>query len=157
MTKPRNALGFVIFTRSRQLITILLTSMRPDHPIAERTVRETEDHSHDFRFCLVDSDHGATFTVTRADDPSGPGRSIGASPVVGPNGELYVGWNDYLTNTIAFNRSFDGGKTWDQQRVVAPKAIPFDIAIPAESFRAALIYPVLDTDRSNGRHRGRLY
>src|SRR5215813_7143432 len=41
------------------------------------------------------SDHGATFTITRADDPSGPGRSIGASPAVGPNGELYVTWNDY--------------------------------------------------------------
>jgi hypothetical protein len=34
------------------------------------------------------SDHGATFNVTRADDPSGPGRSIGTSPAVGPNGQL---------------------------------------------------------------------
>src|SRR5205814_1945119 len=32
------------------------------------------------------SDHGATFTTTRVGDPSGPGRSIGASPGVGPNG-----------------------------------------------------------------------
>src|SRR6266480_7430979 len=45
------------------------------------------------------TDHGANFTVTRADDPSGPGRSIGASPSVGPNGELYVAWNDYIANT----------------------------------------------------------
>src|SRR2546423_724403 len=103
------------------------------------------------------SDHGATFTVTRADDPSGPGRSIGASPAVGPNGELYVAWNDYSANVIAFNRSFDGGKTWEPQRVVAPKVIPFDIAIPAESFRAALVYPVLEADRSTGPLRGRLY
>src|SRR5918911_456746 len=51
-------------------------------------------------------DHGATFTVTRADDPSGPGRSIGTSPAVGSSGELYVAWNDYVANTIAFNRSF---------------------------------------------------
>ncbi|HKP37187.1 MAG TPA: sialidase family protein [Pyrinomonadaceae bacterium] len=103
------------------------------------------------------SDHGATFTVTRADNPSGPGRSIGASPAVGLNGELYVAWNDYSANVIAFNRSFDGGKTWDQQRVVSPKVIPFDIAIPAESFRAALVYPVIDADRSQGAFRGRLY
>src|SRR5437868_9616402 len=94
------------------------------------------------------TDHGASFTVTRADDPSGPGRSIGASPAVGPNGELYVAWNDYAANVIAFNRSFDGGKTWEPQRVVAPKVTPFDIAIPAESFRAALVYPVLEADRS---------
>src|SRR5690348_935047 len=32
------------------------------------------------------SDHGATFTVTRIDDPSGPGRVIAAVPFVGPNG-----------------------------------------------------------------------
>lgn len=103
------------------------------------------------------SDNGATFAVTRADDPSGPGRSIGASPAVGPGGELYVAWNDYAANTIAFNRSTDGGKTWGRQRVVAQKSIPFDVAVPAESFRAALVYPVLDVDRSSGAHRGRLY
>jgi hypothetical protein len=103
------------------------------------------------------SDHGATFTITRADDPSGPGRAIGASPSVGPNGELYVTWNDYAANTVAFNRSLDGGKTWDRQSVIATKSIPFDIAIPAESFRAALVYPVVDVDRSSGLHRGRVY
>jgi hypothetical protein len=58
------------------------------------------------------SDHGADFSTTRADDPSGPGRSIGASPAVGPNGELYVAWNDYVANAIVFNRSFDGGRSW---------------------------------------------
>src|SRR2546430_3582459 len=59
-----------------------------------------------------------TFTVTRADNPSGPGRSIGASPAVGPGGELYVAWNDYSANVIAFNRSFDGGKTRSEERRV---------------------------------------
>ncbi|MDT7690374.1 MAG: hypothetical protein QOE46_3133 [Acidobacteriota bacterium] len=103
------------------------------------------------------SDHGTTFNVTRADDPSGPGRSIGASPAVGPNGELYVAWNDYAQNVIAFNRSFDGGKTWDRQGVVSSKAIPFDIAVPAELNRRALVYPSLGVDTSNGPHRGRLY
>src|SRR5207302_5234620 len=57
------------------------------------------------------SDHGASFSVTRADDPSGPGRAIGASPAVGPSGELYVAWNDYAANAIVFNRSFDGGRS----------------------------------------------
>ena len=103
------------------------------------------------------TDHGATFLVTRADDPSGPGQSIGTSPAVGPNGELYVSWNDYKANVIAFNRSFDGGKTWDTQRTIASKGIPFDIGIPAESFRRALVYPSMDVDRSSGPHRGRIY
>jgi len=103
------------------------------------------------------SDHGATFSITRADDPSGPGRSIGASPAVGPNGELYVAWNDYLANAIVFNRSFDGGRSWGVPNTVSGKTLPFDIAIPAESFRGALVYPSLGVDVSNGPHRGRIY
>ncbi len=103
------------------------------------------------------SDHGATWAINRADDKRGPGRAIGASPAVGPNGELYVAWNDYRANTIAFNRSDDGGATWGTAGVIAGKVIPFDIAIPAESFRGALVYPACDTDRSAGPHRGRVY
>jgi hypothetical protein len=103
------------------------------------------------------ADHGASFAVTRADDPGGPGQSIGAVPFVGPDGSLFVAWNDYVANTIEFNRSFDGGATWDQQRTIASKSIAFDIGIPAEAVRRALVYPACDTDRSKGPHRGRLY
>jgi hypothetical protein len=102
------------------------------------------------------TDGGATFTVTRIDNPNGPGRVIAAQPFVGPNGEVYVAWNDYGANTIAFNRSFDGGVTWDTPNVLSGKTLPFDIAIPAESFRGALVYPSCDADRSGGAHRGRL-
>jgi hypothetical protein len=101
-------------------------------------------------------DHGATFTVTRADNPQGPGRAIAAVPFVGTNGELFVAWNDYAANTIAFNRSLDGGATWDRQSVISSKVIPFDIRIPAERFRGALVYPACDVDRSTSAHRGRL-
>jgi hypothetical protein len=103
------------------------------------------------------TDHGVSFTVLRVDDPRGPGRGVGAQPFVGPNGEVYVAWNDYAANTIAFNRSLDGGVTWAQPVVVSSKVIPFDIAIPAESFRGALVYPSCGADRSSGAHRGRLY
>ncbi len=103
------------------------------------------------------SDHGASFSVTRADDPSGPGRSIGASPAVGPNGELYVAWNDYVANAIVFNSSSDGGRSWGVPATISRKTLPFDIGIPAESFRGALVYPSLGVDRSNGPHRGRIY
>ena len=101
-------------------------------------------------------DGGATFSVTRVDNANGQGLGIAAQPFVGTNGELYVAWNDYAANTIAFNRSFDGGVTWGTQSVVANKTIPFDIAIPAESFRGALVYPSCDVDRSTSAHRGRL-
>src|SRR5712691_5500225 len=101
------------------------------------------------------TDNGASFSTKRADDPSGPGRSIGASPAVGPHGEVYVAWNDYAANAIVFNRSFDGGQTWGTSVTISPKTLPFDIRIPAESFRGALVYPTLDVDRSSGLHRGR--
>lgn len=103
------------------------------------------------------NDSGATFTVNRADDPKGPGRAIGAVPFVGPNGEVYLAWNDYAANAIAFNRSFDGGATWGKQSVVATKNLAFDIGIPAEFNRGALEYPACDADRSTGLNRGRLY
>lgn len=103
------------------------------------------------------SDHGATFTATRVDNLFGPGRSIGAVPFVGPNGELYIAWNDFAANAITFNHSFDGGATWGTPVVVSTKTLAFDIAIPAISFRGALLYPACDTDRSGGKHNGRLY
>src|SRR5206468_8865109 len=71
------------------------------------------------------SDQGTTFTSTRVDNGNGQGLGIGAVPFVGANGEVYVAWNDYGANTIAFNRSLDGGVTWGQQTVIAGKAIPF--------------------------------
>jgi len=102
------------------------------------------------------SDGGATFTVTRVDNPRGQGNLIGADPFVGPNGEVYVAWNDYRGNTIGFSRSLDGGATWGTPSIVASKSIPFEIRIPAESFRGALVYPACDADRSSGPNRGRL-
>ena len=103
------------------------------------------------------TDHGASFSVIRIDNPNGPGKAIAAQPFVGPNGEVYAAWNDIAANTVAFNRSFDGGVTFGTPSVVASKSIAFDIGIPAISFRRALIYPSCDADRSGGPHRGRLY
>lgn len=102
------------------------------------------------------SDHGATFSVARIDDRSGPGRGIGAIPFVGPNGEVYAAWNDFAANTIAFNRSFDGGVTWGAPGVISAKQLAFQARIPAQSFRGALVYPSCDADRSGGEHAGRL-
>ena len=103
------------------------------------------------------TDHGASFTVIRVDDPNGPGRVIAAQPFTGPNGEVYVAWNDFAANTIALARSLDGGATFGTPVVVAAKSLAFEIALPAISVRAALIYPSCDADRSAGPHRGRLY
>ena len=103
------------------------------------------------------TDHGATFTATRIDDPTGPGRSIAADPFVGPGGELYVAWNDWAANRIVFNRSFDGGVTWGRPHAIATKTAVFDVKIPAEFYRGALVYPACDTDRApSSPYYGRL-
>ena len=68
-----------------------------------------------------------------------------------------MAWNDYKNNLIAFNRSFDGGVTWDAQRTISTKTAAFDVGIPAELFRRAVVYPACDADRSTGPHQGRLY
>src|SRR5260370_8003268 len=65
------------------------------------------------------SDHGASFTAVRADTPSGPSQSIGADPFVGPNGELYVPWNNYHPNVVAFNTSLDRRVTFRPNRFVS--------------------------------------
>ncbi len=101
-------------------------------------------------------DHGLTFTTTRIDDANGPGNGIGTTVTTGPQGQVYVAWNDIAANAIAFNSSFDGGATWGTPRVISPKGIPFDIGIPAEFNRRALVYPACDADRSKGPHRGRI-
>jgi len=102
-------------------------------------------------------DAGANFSIVRADDPHGPGRAIGAVPFTGPNGDLYVAWNDYHSNTIAFSASHDGGSTFVVHSVISSKSLVFDVGIPAEFNRRALVYPACDADRSGGVHRGRLY
>jgi hypothetical protein len=103
------------------------------------------------------SDHGNSFSVVRADNPSGPGKAIGAVPFTGPNGEVYVAWNDYAASAITFNRSFDGGATFGTPVVIAPQSLGFQALPPAESFRGALLYPACAADNSTGANRGRLY
>lgn len=103
------------------------------------------------------ADHGDTFAIHRVDSPTGPGRAIGAVPFVGPNGEVYVAWNDYAASAITFNRSFDGGNTFGTPVVIARQSLGFQALPPAQSFRGALLYPTCAADRSSGPHRGRLY
>ncbi len=101
-------------------------------------------------------DHGLSFTTTRIDNPSGAGNAIGATVTTGPQGQVYAAWNDIAANTITFNSSFDGGVNWGTPQVIASKRIAFDIGIPAEFNRRALVYPACDVDRSSSPHRGRI-
>ena len=91
------------------------------------------------------------------DDPRGPGRAIGAVPFVGPTAKCTPrGTITPRTRSPSIARS-TAASTWGTPHVIASKRLPFDIAIPAEFSRGALVYPACDTDRSSGPHRGRLY
>ncbi len=94
------------------------------------------------------------------------GSNVDVSNECGPQSETFITLNPAAPavlaagsneNTIGLNRSFDGGATFGTPGVVAGKSLPFAIAIPAISFRGALVYPACDADRSSGPHRGRLY
>jgi len=105
------------------------------------------------------TDHGATFTVQRIDDPTSGANTneIAADPAVGPNGEVYVAWLDVRNSRLQIDRSFDGGVTFGRDSTIAPMIIRFDTGIPAIKVRRALVYPSIDIDRTGGPHRGRVY
>jgi len=105
------------------------------------------------------TDGGQTFSAPIALNAltGGPHAVIGADPFVGPNGEVYVAWHDVQGNRMMVNSSLDGGATFGQERAIAPTQSAFDIGIPAENVRRALVYPACDADRSAGAHRGALY
>lgn len=78
----------------------------------------------------------------------------GAVPAVGPDGQIYVAWA--FDDTIYFDRSTDGGKTWlPQDRTVAAQPGGWNYAVPGLKRCNGL--PVTIGDISDGPHRGTIY
>lgn len=105
-------------------------------------------------------DAGATFSppvVINDDSISDRDFATFADPAIGPEGILYVAWNDLNTNEILVDHSFDNGATWGIDVVVQEGALPFRTRIPPQPNRGVFAGPVLDTDAGDGPHRGRLY
>lgn len=107
------------------------------------------------------TDGGLTWSapVTIADDAiAGEDHSLFADPAVGPNGELYVSWYDFLEAAVNVDVSLDGGATFGTDVLVTD--VQFDglfDPIPAQWDRQITPGPTLDSDRSGGAHHGRLY
>lgn len=112
-------------------------------------------------FLLVShsTDGGQTFSapVPANNTSSGPKSVIGADPVVGADGTLYVAWHDTLNSQIAESSSTDGGQTFGATHIIAPTNAAFDIGIPSMSTRRALVYPACGIDTTTGAFRGVLY
>lgn len=78
----------------------------------------------------------------------------GAVPAVGPNGEIYVAWSG--PNGLVFNRSFDGGSTWEVKEIsIADHVGGWNIDIPG-IYRANGM-PVTKCDLSGGPNHGTIY
>lgn len=78
-----------------------------------------------------------------------PTDSSGPAVAVGPDGTVFVVWRD--SRGWMFNRSRDGGKSFESERVVRT---PED---PGVQTRAIGSFPGLGVDCSTGPRRGRLY
>lgn len=78
----------------------------------------------------------------------------GAVPAVGPNGEVYVAWG--LSEQIWFDRSFDGGETWESSDIlVAEQPGGWSQDIPGINRTNGM--PITATDVSGGEYNGNVY
>ncbi|MEQ8359661.1 MAG: sialidase family protein [Cytophagales bacterium] len=78
----------------------------------------------------------------------------GAVPAVGPNGEIYVSWS--YNDTIWFDKSTDGGKTWLENDIVVVNQVGgWDMDIPGIMRCNGM--PITHCDLSDGPNSGSIY
>ncbi|QNL22619.1 exo-alpha-sialidase [Hyphobacterium sp. CCMP332] len=78
----------------------------------------------------------------------------GAVPAVGPNGEIYVSWS--YNDTIWFDKSTDGGKTWLENDIVVVNQVGgWDMDIPGIMRCNGM--PITLCDLSDGQNSGSIY
>jgi hypothetical protein len=123
------------------------------------SLNQGKSSSNDALLFSRSTDGGKTFSAPIAANSltGGPSSVIGADPVVGPSGEVYVAWHDVQNNRLMVNTSLDGGATFGQPVTIAPTVVPYVAAIAPQASRDALLYPACDADRSSGANRGTLY
>ncbi len=78
----------------------------------------------------------------------------GATPALGPNGEIYVAWAG--PNGLVFNKSLDDGLTWlNNEIAIDPMPTGWDYAIPGVYRGNGL--PITKCDLSGGPNHGTIY
>lgn len=117
---------------------------------------------------------GATFpsdVIINDDSIAGNDFSSFGMPAVGPNGELYVVWDDFSNNPafsqIMVDVSFDAGANWGTDVQIATTGVTRNNAnglpasgrytIPAQPDRGILAVPSIAVDRTGGPNNGRIY
>ena len=98
---------------------------------------------------------GTSWTARKQISTNPGGTNNGATPSVGPNGEIHVAWSNF-GNTIWFQRSTDGGSTW----LPTDRAIRTDVNIPPSPLNGGFRNPPIPssaTDATAGPYSGRIY
>lgn len=100
---------------------------------------------------VASADRGGTWSAPAlvSDVPN----TQGSMPATGPDGELYVVWEDFNQPAILIDRSDDGGLTWGTDVKVAD--VWYLPVFPDGIF--LFEYPTVAVDCSNGPYRGRVY
>jgi hypothetical protein len=87
-----------------------------------------------------------------------------ASVAVGPDGDVYVTWDDIAARTISITRSGAGGAQFGRTRLVAKERSPRSAScdppgtsIRAEPHRCVTADATVTVDDSSGRYAGRVY
>ncbi|MBW3544289.1 MAG: DUF5011 domain-containing protein [Bacteroidetes bacterium] len=108
-------------------------------------------------------DQGATFPTDVLVSTTGDANTFGM-PAVGPNGEVYVVWDDQAnrptSSDIRVAMSADNGATFGPTRLVGTTTVtrnPTRYIIPAQPDRGVLAVPSIAVDRSGGPFNGRVY
>jgi len=81
------------------------------------------------------------------------GQEHSSSITTGPNGEVYASWWNGK-NQIIFNKSMDGGITWEQEKVVITYTQRNNQYVLTDDVRGNI---TIDVDRSSGIYKGRIY
>ncbi len=132
---------------------VLAVDLRNDHVYA--VWENTGSSFNQGIFFSKSTDRGTTWSTRRQISTNGGGTNNGATPSVGPNGEIHVVWSNF-GNTIWFQRSIDGGGTW----LPSDRAIRQDVDIPPSPLNGGFRNPPIPssaTDATAGPWSGRIY
>ncbi len=93
-------------------------------------------------------------------DPASYGYVQGSRPAVGPNGQVYVVWNqaglvdvDYMK----IRKSVDAGVSFGSETVAGTLYTNFGTGAPGFNRDHGVVFPSIAVDRSTGPRRGRVY
>ncbi len=94
------------------------------------------------------TDHGQTFSPIIELSHSPNTQNQGAYTSVGPNGEVYVVWEDFHQDRILFTRSLDAGKTFTPESE-AVSIVPVPEPLPGSGYRLDS-FPRMAVDQTSG-------